>query len=311
MEIISNQLLVSKESISGSQILSEAGYGPKDVEKTIAATGFTSLSRFHSESFAGIMLRNRGILHEQAEPFRSSVSVVIVVSQSNKQIIPNSASMLQAILGLSIQTLCFEIVDGCNGFVKALKLANSLLGSGEICAIYSGDVNSTLVAGSDPGTAALFGDGFALTFVRKSEPFHCAIRQDGERGSAIQFGENTPCMKMDGFRVFAFSSDAVPRLVSEHVGGEFSRTRFVVLHQASKLIVDQIGKKIQADLAGYEMFNASAIGNLGPASIPGWLATQKSIPDQAVAYCVGFGAGLSWGYAGVVWKADFNEVVYV
>lgn len=118
-------------------------------------------------------------------------------------------------------------------------------------------------------------------------------------------------MKMDGFRVFAFSSDAVPRLVSEHVGGEFSRTRFVVLHQASKLIVDQIGKKIQADLAGYEMFNASAIGNLGPASIPGWLATQKSIPDQAVAYCVGFGAGLSWGYAGVVWKADFNEVVYV
>jgi 3-oxoacyl-[acyl-carrier-protein] synthase III len=311
VEILSNQLLVSRDSVAGSEILSEAGYSSKDVEKTIAATGFSRLSRFPSASFAEIMLQNRGILREQAEPFRSTISVVIVVTQSNRQVIPNSASMLQEILGLPLETLCFEIVDGCNGFVKALKLADSLLRDGEICAVYSGDLNSILVAGSDPGTAALFGDGFALTLVRKSESFSSVIRQNGEAGSAIQFGEKNPSMKMDGFRIYAFSSDAVPRLISENVGNDFSERRFVVLHQASKLIVDQISKKIQAHSAGYEMFNASTLGNLGPASIPGWFATQKSIPDRSVAYCVGFGAGLSWGYAGVVWNADFNEVVYV
>lgn len=311
MEILSNQLLVSKNSVSVEDMLGRAGYSSRDVEKTIAATGFRNLSRFPSTTVTGIMRQNRDILRNQVEQFRSNVTVIIVVTQSNRQMIPNAASVLQEILDLSVTTLCLEIVDGCNGFVKALRLADSLLKDGDICAIYSGDLNSLMVAGSEPGTAALFGDGFALTLVRKSGLFACEIRQDGGSGAAIEFGEQNSSMKMDGFGIFAFSSDAVPRLVCDHLGTGFSESRFVVLHQASKLIVEHLGKKIKANSSGYQLFNAADLGNLGPASIPGWFATQRSIPQASVAYCLGFGAGLSWGYAGIVWNAGFNEVVNV
>lgn len=310
MEVVSNLLMVSEQSVSALNLLKAAGSSDRDAEKTVSATGFKRLSRFRQSSVSIFIRENQILLKSRIEPLYSNISVLIVVTQSNRNVIPNAASMLQGVLGLPDHTLCLELVDGCNGFVKALKLANSLMTEGEMAAIFSGDINSRMVEKSEPGTAALFGDGYALTVVKKSGDFHSEVRQDGLKGSAIRFGEESPNMVMDGFEIFAFSSRAVPELLSQHILGPFDANRFVVFHQASRLIVETIAKKTGASSSGYPLFNAENLGNLGPASIPGWLACQGSIPPKSEIFCVGFGAGLSWGYAKVVWNAVYNEVVY-
>lgn len=311
MEIVSNLLLVSENSIDALDLLKLGGYSQRDAEKAVVATGFNKLSRFSQMSVTSLIRENQSLFRAQVEPFHSAISVVIVVTQSNGQVIPNAASVMQDALNLPQGTICIEIVEGCNGFVKALKIADSLLESDGICAVLAGDLNSKMVKGAESGTAALFGDGYALTLVKKAGDFHGELRQDGSSGTAIQFGDENPNMVMDGFRIFAFSSDAVPKLISQYIGGHFSKNRFVVLHQASRLIVELIAKKAGTSSSGYPSFNAENLGNLGPASIPGWFACQASIPKGSQAFCVGYGAGLSWGYARITWNAEFNEVVYV
>lgn len=311
MDILSNLVVVSENLVPAEEILLRGGYTEAEAVKTIAATGFERLSRF-SEVDLGAFLKKQGTLFRgQTSQYSEDISAVVVVTQTNLNKIPNAASMLQKELGLAEDVICYEIVDGCNGFVKALHLMDRLLDSGRIGVIFAGEMNSLMVAGSKAGTAALFGDGFALTIVRKSSTFESLIRQRGAKGEAIRFGEKVPSLEMDGFEIFSFATSEIPLLLEPLSRKGFSESSFPVLHQASKLIVDSLARKIGMQNLIRLPFNAGDIGNLGPGSIPSWLAQQISIEEGARLVSVGFGSGLSWGYATSQWKAERNEIIYV
>lgn len=311
MIILANVLILSKDSISVESELRSKGVPADVIVKTISATGFERLSRFGHTSLRKLLSGAEASLIEAIAPFREEVKAIVVVSQTNDVRIPNGASALQETLSLDRDVFCIELVDGCNGFVKALHLLNRMLDNGQVGLVFGGDFNSHMVSDSPPGTSALFGDGFALTVIRKNEIFDSMVRQDGKRGQAIRYGGPDQHLLMDGFEVFAFATREVPSLVKDFGGLPNHQIDALALHQASRLIVERISSQLGFDVPKFAVFNSSQIGNLGPASIPGWLAMTPEMTQKSKVAAVGYGSGLSWGVAIVYWGAKINEVIYV
>lgn len=284
------------------------GMSREEADKTVIATGFEKLSRLPGISVEQVVKAASGKIWSQTAGARSDIAVVIVVTQTNDKKIPNAASILQAELELDPTVFCLEIVDGCNGFVKALHLAEKLMRPSELALIFCGDINSKMLKGAPSGTAALFGDGFASTLVRKTSDFEGLVYQDGSSGDAIHFGPSTSFLEMDGVGVYSFTARRVPEMLNSVLAPRFSENRFPVFHQASRLIVDHLSRKVGADSLGIALFNANQIGNLGPASIPGWIAVHADFSGSSEMICVGFGAGLSWGFASLTWEAYSNQI---
>lgn len=311
MIVLANVLVLPKDSVSVESELRSRGVPADVIAKTISATGFVRLSRFGHASLRQLLSVAEASLIEAIAPFRQEIKAIVVVTQTNDVRIPNGASALQETLSLDREVFCVELVDGCNGFVKALHLLNRILDNGQVGLVFGGDFNSHMVNQSNPGTSALFGDGFALTVVRKNEVFESLVRQDGKRGQAIRYGGPDQHLHMDGFEVFAFATREVPSLVKDFGGLPKHRIDALALHQASQLIVERIGHQLGFDDPKFAVFNSSQIGNLGPASIPGWLAMTPEMPQNSEVAVVGYGSGLSWGVAIVNWEATRNEVIYV
>ena len=117
--------------------------------------------------------------------------------------------------------------------------------------------------------------------------------------------------EMDGFEVFRFTNTVVPKLFDNQ---QLIRTdeHVLVFHQASKIVVDQLAKKLNVQHQEPAPFISGSIGNLASGSIPGWIAISGSrLSVDAKLLCIGYGAGLSWGMIELNCKLDRNEVVYV
>lgn len=311
MQVLSNTLVVSKNLVLAQDVLEDLGIPEESAKKTVRASGFVSLSRFAFSSLEELLNRTSSELSSAIDPFRESIKAVIFVSQSNTTRIPNGASFIQNALGIGRDALCLELIDGCNGFVKAVRILEGLLDMEERGLILGGDFNSLMVEGSAAGTQALFGDGFSLTVLEKSLGPRSTVRQDGARGGAIKFGGPDNHLVMDGFDVFAFATREVPLMLADLGGLEQLEVDILALHQASRLIVDRIATQLHYESSKFPTFNSEKFGNLGPASIPGWLASTPGIPQDSKIAAIGYGSGLSWGISLLVWKASRNEVIHV
>jgi 3-oxoacyl-[acyl-carrier-protein] synthase-3 len=72
---------------------------------------------------------------------------------------------------------------------------------------------------------------------------------------------------------------------------------FFLIHQANKLIVDRIVKKLKLDEAKVP-YNLQEFGNLGGASIPMLMVSElsKDLETRPLTLlCSAFGLGLTWG----------------
>lgn len=315
MIITHNCLFLPNKKISCVEMqVKYSGKSIQDAQETVKATGIYSIHQCQKSNIEHfISLASSSIPSEFALNLES-ISLLICITQSQINRIPNLASHTQNVLGINTNVLCLDIIDGCNGFVKALKVADSILDVGEKALIVSGEINSSITHESEISTRILFGDGICFTIVvREEAPIKSKILNDGARGEFIQANFERPCMLMNGFEVFRFTNSEVPKLVKscEWISDDYSPHLFV-LHQASKLVTDQIARKLGIEAQDPPIFASGAIGNIASGSIPGWIALTANERIQAkTLHCVGYGAGLSWGLATITAVLESNEVVYV
>ena len=121
---------------------------------------------------------------------------------------------------------------------------------------------------------------------------------------------------MNGFEVFRFTRNVVPRLIKNYLGGigkGLDSFELLALHQASELVVASICKTLKFDNESIANFACGEIGNLGAGSIGAWLSQGKSLvnKENLNMLVVGYGAGLSWGAASLQVSLQINEVIYV
>jgi 3-oxoacyl-[acyl-carrier-protein] synthase-3 len=114
-------------------------------------------------------------------------------------------------------------------------------------------------------------------------------------------------LKMDGKRVFKFAAKIMSETVQSVVqrsGVTFDDIDFFIPHQANIRIIDLLIRRLKIDPSKV-MVNLDRYGNTSAASMPIALseaADQDRIKHGDHLVLVGFGAGMTWASAVILWE---------
>ena len=260
---------------------------------------------------------------------RESVDVLIFESVTGDYKTPPTSCLLQDRLGLSEDCFAMDIPMGCCGCMYAITTGGNLLSSGNVkrALLLIGDTALRMGSMKDKSRVPLFGDcGTAMA--SEYDPTASDIVVDfhtyGKGYEALMTphgGFRHPVTKesfeyedfgngivraplhtlINGMNVFSFAISKPPRSIETFMtnyGIDKERdVDYFLIHQANKMIVDRIVKKLKLPLEKVP-YNLEEFGNLGGASIPSLMVTrlrEQLMTGEKSLLMSSFGLGLTWG----------------
>lgn len=259
---------------------------------------------------------------------KESIDVLIFASVTGDYKTPPTAGILQHRLGLPLSTFVLDIPMGCCGSVYAINLAGNLLSAGTVkrALLLVGDTALRMGSKKDKSRVPLFGDcgtAMALEYDTSAEDIIIDFNTLGEKYQALMtphggfrhpiteesyveedFGNGIIRAPKDtlinGMDVLSFAISRPPisiKNLMEKYQLNTENVDFFLIHQANKLIVDRIVKKLKLPF-GKVPYDLQEFGNLGGASIP--MLMTYNLADELQArpltlVCSAFGLGLTWG----------------
>ena len=275
------------------------------------------------ESTSDLAARAARIALDRAGIADEEVDLLLLGTTSPDYIMPSTACMTQAKLGLTCPAV--DLMAACSSWIYGLQMGAA--------AIESGRANTVLVIGAealtrlidftDRSTCVLFGDGAGAVVLQVAkEPGVEATVLGADGTGAEQLiipagGAATPItpegldahdqlVKMNGSEVFKFAVRVIPKATKQALqlsGHTLDDLRWLVPHQANERIIATVEERLGIDDARVYL-NLAKTGNTSAASIPMALddlyTSGRLAPGDLLAL-VGFGAGLTWGAAVVRW----------
>ena len=174
-----------------------------------------------------------------------------------------------------------------------------------------------MTADAELGTKILFGDGVSVSILESSaNKIQVKVFNDGDLKNTISCDMRENVMNMNGFEVFRFTRNIVPKLITNYLddaNDSIDSYDLIALHQASDLVVSTICKMLKFNNILNKNFACGEIGNLGAGSIGAWLSQGRNLTSKGELkmLAVGYGSGLSWGIASLMVNLKHNEVIYV
>lgn len=248
-------------------------------------------------------------LFEKSTISKKDIDALIFITQTPDWDLPATSHFLQNKLGLSEEIICFDMNEGCSGYVQGLYLASALIASGQChnVLVLAGDTISKITDTEDRATRLIFGDAGTASIISQidNDGIFFNINTYGDRYQAI-ITENSRHRKsqynrggllsLDGMGIMNFTLNDVPvnmKKLEDFTGIDNSEIDLYVCHQANKLILDALADKIGV-VRDKLPFAASETGNTSSASIPLMLCREQydSSKLEKVMLC-GFGVGLA------------------
>ena len=286
--------------------------------------GVRSRHRTVHESAASLAARACEAALAQANMRWSDIDCLVAASATMDQALPYNAALILATLGERANRIAaFDVGASCLSFLVALDTLSYLVESARYrnVMIVSADIATFSLDWSTLGESAIFGDGAAAAIVRKSaqgEPSailasrietypeganYCYIKAGGSRYHPRRLSESIDPLSlfhMDGPRLFRTVSRELPRFVTQLMDGAgltLDELRLVVPHQASRLALDHLARRLHIEAARVVDILADS-GNQVAASLPSALhhaiaADQLERGDPIML--IGTGAGLTIG----------------
>ena len=234
---------------------------------------------------------------------KTSVDVIIVVTQTAENKIPSVACALQGDLDFGSQVMAYDINLGCSGFVYGLhscgQVLQSLKKSKARAILCCGDISSHLTEDHDLTVRPIFSDAVSvvgLEFNSDASPayFHFETFGKGKQAIYSEVTKSGIWMRLNGIDIFNYSVQYVPENIKklyDHFGFSMTETDLFVLHQANLIINKSIVKSLgipkeKAPTTLYEY------GNTASASIPITLALSANDEHKQILLS-GFGVGFS------------------
>lgn len=279
--------------VTNSELAARLGKTPEWIEN---ASGI----RERRYASAGETVVSMGVLAARACLDRAGVrdiSLLIAASGSGARGFPGPAAAIARGLGLET-TPALDVPIASAGSVFALALAMRLAEAhGNILVVASEKMSD--LAGDDPNTAMLFGDGAGAALVTQ-EPARwrlvdAVLHSDGRHESDLAYDG---VLHMNGLSVILHASRKMPEVIEELLARN-QRTAAQVdaflVHQANLNLLTRVAKTLNVDRERF-FVNIERYGNTSSASMliaaSEWEATK---PDaKSVVFC-GFGAGFHWG----------------
>ena len=259
-----------------------------------------------------------------------SVDMLVFESVTGDYKTPPTSCLLQDRLGLSEDCFCVDIPMGCCGCMYAMNVAGNMLSNGDIrrALLLIGDTALRMGSMQDKSRVPLFGDmgtAIALEYDPSAQPImidfhtlgsgykalmtpHGGYRHPITEESFVQEDFGNGIIRapkdtlIDGLAVFTFAiskpAKTVANLMEELHIDKDNDIDYYLIHQANKLIVDRLVKKLKLP-AEKVPYNLEEFGNTGGASVPGLMVTrlreQLQKEGNKRLLCSSFGLGLSWG----------------
>lgn len=321
--ILDNAALAeSFETWSAEKIAEKTGI----VERRIADEGETALDlgcKACEELFA------------RHEIDRQDIDFLIFCTQAPDHILPTSACIMQDRLGLPKSIGAFDYNLGCSGWVYGTSIAAGLIASGvaQRVLLVTADTYSKYIHPKDRSVKTLFGDGASATLIEASTDQDARIgpfvfgtdgsgagslivpaggfRQPRDEASGQEKEDRTGNIRsqdnlyMDGAAVLSFTLREVPRALEtllDKTGTSEADYDHIVLHQANKFMIDALQKKMGLSNEKVPRYFEN-IGNTVSSTIPFVLSDlmdQGRIGAGTRICAIGFGVGLSWAAASIV-----------
>jgi 3-oxoacyl-[acyl-carrier-protein] synthase-3 len=253
------------------------------------------------------------------------VDLIIFGSCTFDQIVPNSASRVQQLLGAD-NAACMDLNTACTSGMYALSVATAMIKTGSIksALVIGAEVTSVLMDWSNRDVAVLFGDGAAAFFLEASD------KKSGVIADSLGcFGKNRDILDVTGWgakyvnqglllgdtrwnfngpeifkRAVVGMSRACDNVLAKE-GLAKEELDLVVPHQANLRIIDALANRMGASEEKV-FINIQRYGNMSAATAP--LALVEAIEEGRVApgakiLMPAFGGGLTWSAHLLNWGA--------
>ena len=258
---------------------------------------------------------------------RNTIEILILVSSAGDYITPPSANVLHGRLDLSEDCLCYDIRQGCPGWVVGMSTIASMMMTGNYhrAVLLCGDSSTIMKSPFDKETRPLFGDAGTATALEYDEQATPMYFEHGSRGKDFQaimahdgglrhpvtaksleyveIAENIVRRPidsmMDGMSVFGFAISVAPkslRSLMDRFELADENIDTYLFHQANMYLNEKIRKKLKLDPEKVP-YSLKDYGNTGPATIPLTLVSQrreKYISTRQRSIACAFGVGLAW-----------------
>lgn len=304
---------------------------PEEAEQVIAAIG---IERRHittpDQTASDLCLHAAEKLIEALGWEKDSIDLIAFCTQNPDYVNHPNSFVVHEKLGLSDDTMCLDFYHGCPGWVVSLSAVSQMVSSGCVkrAILLDGDTVSKDQDASNREERPLFGDAgtaTALEYGADAKPmyFNIGTKSDGgmalahiDGGYRMPFTKETlerelkrksgilppedNVSKMESMDVFSFAITKVPKALKKlctEYGIDISVIDKLILHQANKLIIDNIAKRMKMPMENVPL-GLRNYGNTTSASIPLTIVSecQKEVTtsSQRILAC-GFGTGLAWG----------------
>ncbi len=268
--------------------------------------------------FAAIdLLKNLNINHED-------IDALIFLSYTPDFLMPATSYVLHKKLRLSQNCIVMDIPQACSGYEIGLFQASMLINAGcKKVLMLVGDTFSKFSDMFNNHTAPVFGDAGSASLIEFDDaaaPVYFNIHSDGNGYDALickkggfrnapkssdfyDDGSYKYDAKMDGGRIFDFTSNFIAPSIEDILiqsGIKHENVDYFVLHQANKLILQDITRKLHVDSSKVPLTTLSKYGNQCGASVPCTISDtlKEEISHKKLKLLLsGFGAGLSWANA--------------
>jgi 3-oxoacyl-[acyl-carrier-protein] synthase-3 len=259
---------------------------------------------------------------------RESVDILIFESVTGDYRTPPTSCILQDKLGLSEYCFTMDIPMGCCGFMYAMTVAGNMLSSGNVkrALLLIGDTAMRMGSLKDKSRVPLFGDcgtAVALEYDIQAHDIVVEFNTSGKGYEALMtphggfrhpvtiesfeyedFGNGivrAPVHTLiNGMNVFSFAiskpAKSIETFMADYEIKRDTDIDYFLIHQANKMIVDRIVKKLKLDISKVPC-NLEQFGNLGGASIPSLMVTrlrEALMTKETVLLMSSFGLGLTW-----------------
>ena len=253
------------------------------------------------------------------------VDLIIFGSCTFDQIVPNSASRVQQLLGAD-NAACMDLNTACTSGMYALSVATAMIKTGSIksALVIGAEVTSVLMDWSNRDVAVLFGDGAAAFYLEASNAKSGVVAE-----SLGCFGKNRDILDVTGWgtkyanqglvlgdtrwnfngpEIFKRAVVGMSRAcdnVMEKEGLDKEELDLVVPHQANLRIIDALANRMGASEEKV-FINIQRYGNMSAATAP--LALVEAIEEGRIApgakiLMPAFGGGLTWSAHLLNWGA--------
>lgn len=261
---------------------------------------------------------------------RESIDVLVFESVTGDYRTPPTSCLLQDRLSLSENCFCIDVPMGCCGCMYAINVAGNLLSQGNArrALLLVGDTALRMGSLKDKSRVPLFGDcgtALALEYHPGAKNIVIDFHTFGKGAKALStphggyrhpitlesfeyedFGNGIVRAPKDaiieGMNVLSFAISRPPKSMEKFIADENidldNDIDFFLIHQANKMIVDRIVKKMKFPIEKVP-YNLEEFGNLGGASIPSLMVTRIAnslkTDKETILFCSSFGLGLTWG----------------